>query len=48
MGKNKNCFNCLRFPGCPILKGANEEAYDGMYELFVIEYGKNCIDFIAK
>ena len=45
---SKSCFNCISFPNCPILKGANEEAYDDMYELFVIEYGRYCVDFKEK
>ncbi len=45
---SRSCFNCYRFPNCPILRGADEEAYDGMYELFVLEYGRHCIDFIEK
>jgi hypothetical protein len=45
---SRSCFNCIRFPGCPILKSANEEAYDDMYELFILEYGRHCVDFIEK
>jgi hypothetical protein len=43
---SKSCFNCANFSGCPILRKANQEDYDSMYEVFVNEYGKYCIDYL--
>lgn len=45
---SRSCFNCANFTKCPILKAANQEDYDGMYEVFVLEYGRNCVDFIEN
>jgi len=44
----KSCFNCIRFPNCPILKKSREGEYDELDEIFIYEYGKYCVDFIEK
>ena len=44
----RSCFNCLHYSSCPIIKGANTEDYDGMYEVFITEFSKHCVDFKEK
>jgi len=46
---DKSCFNCLLFSSCSKRKMySRTEEFDGMDELFITEFGKNCVDFIEK